>query len=143
MGLSLSVISCKNRNKKADHIPPAYNGTRYTLQRWRKENLVREYWTKARWKTSWENSKLCISMFDVRILFRSPTLFSVVNCNTLLSLGLVPRPVSSSPQQVSHGSCISNILGSLRQSRLHLHSFTQWPLRDLHAGTPLPHIWPQ
>ena len=50
-------------------------------------------------------------MSDVKKLFRSPTPFSFVDCSTLLSLGLVPLPVSSSPQQVSHDSGISNISG--------------------------------
>ena len=71
------------------------------------------------------NSKLYISMSDVKMLFRSLTLFSFVDCSTLLSLGLVLLPVSSSPQQGSHGSGISNILGPLRQFSLLLHSFIQ------------------
>ena len=50
-------------------------------------------------------------MCDVKALFRSPTPFSFVDCNTLLSLELFPFPVSGSPQQVSHESGIFNILG--------------------------------
>ena len=88
---------------------------------------MRKYWTKARLKHSWANSKLCMSMSDVKMLFKSPTLFSFVNCNTLLSLVLVLLPVSSSPWQVSLYSDISNILGSPRQPRFQSHSFMQGP----------------
>ena len=73
--------------------------------------MVRKYWTKARLKTSWANSKLCISMSDVKALFSSLIPFSFVDCNTLLSLGLVPLSVSSFPWQVSHNSGIYNIFG--------------------------------
>ena len=56
-------------------------------------------------------------MTDVKVLFRAPTPFSFVDCSTLLSLGLVPLPVSRHPPwQVSHVSGISNILDSPRQS---------------------------
>ena len=41
--------------------------------------------------------------------------FIFVDCNKLLSLGLVPLPVSRFPQQIVHGSGISNILGSPRK----------------------------
>lgn len=87
--------------------------------------VVRKYWTKTK---CWANSRLCIAVSDVKALFRSPTPFIFVDCNTLLALGLVPFPVSSLPWQVSHSSGISNILGSPKQSRLHLYSFTQWLL---------------
>ena len=45
-------------------------------------------------KTKKELGKLCISMSDVKELFRSPTPFSFVDYNTLLSLGLVSLLVS-------------------------------------------------
>jgi hypothetical protein len=70
---------------------------------------VRKYWSKAQPNPA--NSKHCISISDVKMLFRSPTSFSFVDCNTLLSLELFPFPVSGSPQQVSHESGIFNILG--------------------------------
>jgi hypothetical protein len=79
----------------------------------RERRIVRKYWTKATSKTSWENFKLCISMSDVKALFRSPTLFSFIECNTLL-FGLVPPPVSVFSWQVSHSPDISNVLGSSR-----------------------------
>ena len=41
--------------------------------------------------------------------------FIFVDCNKLLSPGLVPLPVSSFPQHVSHGSGIFNIFESPRQ----------------------------
>jgi hypothetical protein len=72
--------------------------------------MARKDWTKARLKTSGANSKLCVSMSDVKALFRSPTPFCV-DSNTLLSLGLVPLPVSSFSQQIFHDSGNSNILG--------------------------------
>jgi hypothetical protein len=53
-------------------------------------------------------------MSEVKVLYRSPILFIFVNYNKLLPLGLVPLPVSSFPQQLSHGSGICNILGYLR-----------------------------
>ena len=114
--------SCKiktNKQKKADRTLPIYNV---------KGSMAGKYWTKARLKTSWANSKLCISMSDVKVLFRSPTPFSFVDCNTLLSLGLVPLPIISFPQLISHGSGISNTLESPRQSKVHFYSFIQWPL---------------
>ena len=53
----------------------------------RERRIVRKYWTKARWKTNWANSKLCISMSLVKMLFRSPTPFSFVYYNILFLLG--------------------------------------------------------
>lgn len=97
---------------------------------------MRKYWTKARSKTSWVNSNLCISMSDDKMLFWSPTPFSFVNCSKLLSYGLIPFSTSNFPWQVSNNSGISNILGSSRQSRLQLHRFTQWPLWGSIQDTP-------
>lgn len=51
----------------------------------RKESIVRKYWIKTRMKPSWANSKFCISMFDVKQVFRSPIPFIFVDYNTLLS----------------------------------------------------------
>jgi hypothetical protein len=70
-------------------------------------------------KTSWANSKLCISMPDVKMVFRSPTPFSFVDCYTTLSLCVVPHPISSFPWQISHSSGISNVLASPRQPQNH------------------------
>lgn len=50
-------------------------------------------------------------MSDVKSLFKSPTLFSFVECNTIPSLWLVQLPLSSLPQQACQGSQISIILG--------------------------------
>lgn len=49
-------------------------------------------------------------------VFRSPTPFSFVDCNTCLSLGLFLFLVCSSSWQSSHNSAITNILGSLMKS---------------------------
>ena len=88
---------------------------------------MRKYWTKARPKTSWANSKLCISMSDVKMLFRSPTPFSFVDCNTLLPPGLIEYPVLLSRCSKTLASPTS--WRSPRQSRLHLHSFMKWFFR--------------
>jgi hypothetical protein len=69
-------------------------------------------------------------------LFRSPVPFSFVDCSSLLFLELVPQSVIRSSQQVSHGSGIFIILGSLRQFKLSLHSFMQWPLWGSMLGHP-------
>jgi hypothetical protein len=67
----------------------------------RNEIIIRKHWTKARRKPSRANSKLCASMCDVKAFFRSPTLFSFVDYNILLSLELVPNMICGFPQQVS------------------------------------------
>lgn len=71
----------------------------------------RKYWAKTNLKTSWGNSKVWISTTDVKALFRSPTPFSFVDCSTLLSLGLLPHPVSRFLRLVYHDSGIANIMG--------------------------------
>ena len=97
---------------------------------------MRKLWTKGRSSTSWENSKHCIFTSSVKMFFRSPTP-SRFDCNTLVSLGQVPLPISSSPQQESHNSGIYNILGSPKQSRLKLHCFINGlPTRPPFRGTP-------
>ena len=60
------------------------------------------------------------SKFCLRWLVQSPTPHNFVDCSTLLSHELVPYPECSSPWQVSHGSGISNILGSPKQPRFHV-----------------------
>jgi hypothetical protein len=97
---------------------------------------MRKYWRKVKLKTSLPNSNLCIFMSDVKVLFRTPTPSSFLDCNTILSLGLHLLPVSSFSQQVAHHFGISNTLGSPRQYRFHLYSFMKW-LLGLHEGTPL------
>ena len=57
---------------------------------------------QSKTKTSWTNSKLCLSMSDVKARFRTPTSFSFVACNTFLPPGLVSLPVNNFSQQVSH-----------------------------------------
>ena len=118
--------------KKRDHILPTCNVTvtEYTLpfQTGEKGAIVRKYLTKGRLKTRRANSKFCFSMSNVKVLIRSLIPLSFVVCNILLPLELVPYPVCSFPGQGSHDPAIFNILGSSTQSRLHLHSFTQWLL---------------
>jgi hypothetical protein len=41
---------------------------------------VRKYWTKASSKTSWANSRLFLSMSNVKELFRSLTPFILLDC---------------------------------------------------------------
>lgn len=69
-------------------------------------------------------------------VFRAPIPFNCVDCNTLLSHGMVPLPVSSFLQQISHDSGISNILGSPRKYRLLLqfHTITSLGLHSAHPG---------
>jgi hypothetical protein len=75
----------------------------------------------AKQKTSWANLKLCISIFDVNMVFRVPTPFSsfFFYCNKFLSPGIILLSVSNFPQQIVQGSDISNILGSPRQLQFH------------------------
>lgn len=40
----------------------------------------RNYWTKARPKTSWSNSKLYVSMFNAKVVFRTLAPFILVDC---------------------------------------------------------------
>lgn len=84
---------------------------------------MRKYCTTQEWKPAEQTPN---SAFPCLMCSSELQLFPALLTTTLLSLGLVPHPVLSFPQQVSHGSDISNILGSPRQSLLHLHSFTQW-----------------
>ena len=66
---------------------------------------------KPRLETSWKNSKLYISMSGVQLDFRCPTSFFIlVECNKLLSSGMVSHSVTSFPYQVAYVSGISNIL---------------------------------
>jgi hypothetical protein len=53
-----------------------------------KGNIVRKHWAKSRPKPSWTNSKLCISVPDIKLFFKSPTPLSFVDCSKLFSLGL-------------------------------------------------------
>jgi hypothetical protein len=103
----------------------------------REEREQREKILSQRPKPSRANSKFYISMSDIKVLFRSPTL-NFVDYNTLLSLGLVSHTVCSSPRQVSHGSGWH--LQHLRVSNaIQLHAMT---FRGLHAGTVLSNCWP-
>ena len=59
------------------------------------------------------------SLSYVKTHFKSPASFSF-DCNTPLSLGLLPFLVSSSPRLAGiHGSSVSTILRAPTQSRLH------------------------
>ena len=72
--------SLKNQNQKADHILITYNGTEYVH---REGSTVTNYRTNARPNIKWADSKLCISMFDVKALLRSSTLLSYIACSAL------------------------------------------------------------
>ena len=69
-------------------------------------------------------------MSHVKALFRSTTPFRDLDCSILLSLALSSLPISSFPQQVSHGSGISNILESPWQASLQLFSYFSPSCRD-------------
>jgi hypothetical protein len=64
-----------------------------TMPKWREESTVIKYWTRkpAGQTPNWD------LMSNAKILFRSSTSFICVDCNALLSLGLVPVPVNSFP----------------------------------------------
>lgn len=82
------------------------------------------------------------SLSDIKILFRSPTPFRLAEGNALLSLGLDPLPISSSPWQVSNGSLIQHlgITKTIKVSPFQLHVMASL---DLHLGTTMTHVWPQ
>jgi hypothetical protein len=91
---------------------------------------------QSKTKTQLGNSTLCVSMFDITVFFKTPTPFSFVDCNTL--------PLSwagSTPCSQLSLARDPEILDSPRQSRLHLHSFTEVVSLGLHAGTLLKHSW--
>lgn len=89
-------------------------------------STVRKIWTKAWPTTSWANSKLYISMSNVKAFLRSTAPFSFVDWGTIFFfIGLIPNPVSSFPWKVSQRNGFSIIL---RSPRLQLHSFKQWSL---------------
>lgn len=68
--------------------------------------------------------------------FRSPTSFSFIDYNTFLSLGLVPFPVSRLSRQVSHYSSIFSMLGSPRQSSIHLTTSSSGLFKPLFMDCP-------
>lgn len=91
-----------------------------TISKGTKGGMVRKLWNKARLKPSRGSSKTCSTMFNVkglRWLFQSPILSWAVSAPWLYF----------SPQQPSHSSGTSSILGSPSQYRLHFHSFMQGP----------------
>jgi hypothetical protein len=95
--------------------------TKYTLpfQKEREGCRVGNYWITVDLKTMKANSKIYISILDVKELFMSPILFYVVDCNTSL-LGCF---YSSFSWQIYHVSVISTMLGAPRKFRLCFHSF--------------------
>ena len=96
---------------------------------------------KQRPKSSCANSKLCISMSDVKMLFRSPTPFSFVDYNTLLlgcSHFLLAAFLSRHPMTVAfqHPGVSRTIPASPSEPHTVLSL-------GLHAGTHLQHAWSQ
>lgn len=88
----------------------------------RKERVYNEKknWTKARLSPSKANAK---SYSFMSIAKNAQIILSeLYTSHMLLSLGLVPIPVISSPWQMYYTSGISNILGSSMQSRPQLHT---------------------
>ena len=105
----------------AEHLGPKKE---YSMEKWKKEG-VNELGNCGEFvvpflamKGEKIIGKLQILQFhvwcqsDIQI---SNSFFIFVDCNKLLSPGLVPLPVSSFPQHVSHGSGIFNIFESPRQ----------------------------
>jgi len=115
-----------------------YSGT--DLYYWFKRSIMSKYWTKARPKTSRANSKFCLSISDIKAVFRCPTLFSFVDCSILLSWSgsiqsalFVTYPMtlpSTTPWGLQH-----NLGFTLEASGYGLPGF---PCRDT-----LTHAWPQ
>ena len=91
-----------------------------------KGSPTRKYWTKARLKTSLgqtpNSASPCLMSKPSSDLQFLSALLTVM----YFSHGLGLLPVNSFPQQAAHGSGISIILRSPKQSRLGLHSFMQW-----------------
>jgi hypothetical protein len=80
---------------------------------------------------SWANANLCISMSDVKAVFRYPKPFSsLLTATIFFLLGWSQLPIHSFPQENSHDSDISNILGSPR--KLNFYSFLFQCLRSTH-----------
>jgi hypothetical protein len=82
-------------------------------------------------------------MSDVKAFFRSPTPFSFVDCNILLSLGLVPFFVSSFPQQVFEAALASSTFWGHQHYLDSSPRFHTMFSLALHAETLLSHSWPQ
>lgn len=97
---------------------------------------TKEMMNKSKTKTTWTNSKLCISMSDVNMFFRYSNSFNVIDYKTLLSHGLFSYQKFNIPWYVFHDSGISNILFSTKQSCIHFYSFTQWPFWTSSQGYP-------
>lgn len=94
----------------------------------------KEILDQSKIEISWANSKLRISIYDVKTFFRFATLSSFVDCN--IFLGLVLYAFCIFPWQVSHDSDISQYLGIEPQFRVHFHSFMKWLLWASMQGHP-------
>ena len=103
---------------------------------------MRRWWNKERPKPSRANSKFCNSVWDAKVLLRAPTPLRYVDCNTLLSLGLIPNLVCSILWKISHnsGSPASWHLQGNQTSPSQLYAMTSL---NLYAGIPLILVWPQ
>jgi hypothetical protein len=103
---------------------------------------MRKFWTKARPKTNGGNSKIFISVPDVKVLFRSPTPFIFVDYNTFFfSLGMVLLLVSSFPWQVSHNFRISKswVFKAIWALFSQVHVMISL---GLYTGASLTYTWP-
>ena len=80
-----------------------------------------------------ENQLCKVQTLHLYVWYQS-VLQPLVGCNTLLSLGLVPLSHKQRSLTGIHDWHQLDFSG-YRQSELHLHSVTQWPV-GLHAGTP-------
>lgn len=85
-----------------------------------------KYQTKERPKPMRANSKSSSVISNFKGLRGPSHHLSLIDYNTMFSLGLVPLPVGSSPWQTSHDSGISRISDALTKSRLHPQSFMNY-----------------
>lgn len=93
-------------------------------------------------KTGRTNSKCCTSVFDAKVLFRSPIPFSFVYCNIVLFLaGFTPSlPLSSAGISWFRPHQHSGVSKAMQASPSQIHRMASF---GLHAGIPLTHAWPQ
>lgn len=98
-------------------------------QKGKNKVTVRKYWSKLGVKPRMMNTKCYSSKSGITGL---RSLFFCLKHTSFFVL--VQLPVYSSPWQISHGSGICNMLGSLSQPRLHCHSFVQCPLKSSCLG---------
>lgn len=68
--------------------------------------------------------------------------FLLVDCNTFISLEMIPHPIISPSWQVPHDFGVPNIMGAPINSRLHFHISELYTMASLglHVMTHDPHL---